>query len=34
MSLPPKVHWFYDREVCKDEKNLLNYLKPRDWVNE
>lgn len=35
MSLPPVVHWQYDRKNAagSEEERLLHYLKPRDWLN-
>lgn len=34
MSLPPEVTWHYNDKTDfeQEEKNLLQYLKPRDWV--
>src|SRR6185295_10624648 len=35
MSLPPRARWHYDHhpEAGSPEAVLLEYLKPRDWVN-
>jgi coproporphyrinogen III oxidase len=35
MSLPPRARWYYDHqpEAGSPEAELLEYLKPRDWVN-
>ena len=35
MSLPPRARWEYNYrpEVGTPEAQLLEYLKPRDWVN-
>ncbi len=35
MSLPPRARWYYDYhpESGTKEAELLEYLKPRDWVN-
>ncbi len=36
MSLPKKAQWWYDyqAEGDVDEKKLLEFLRPRDWLNE
>lgn len=36
MSLPPLVRWEYGYtpEDGSDEQRLLDYLRPRDWLNE
>lgn len=35
MSLPPQVHWHYNyqTETGTREADLINYLKPRDWLS-
>lgn len=35
MSLPPRVRWDYDFQVepGSAEENLINHLKPIDWIN-
>ena len=35
MSLPPRARWFYDYqpEPGTPEAELLEYLKPRDWIH-
>jgi len=36
MSLPPIVHFQYNRQIIKDteEAKLYSYyLKPKDWLN-
>jgi coproporphyrinogen III oxidase len=35
MSLPPRARWYYDHSPAPGSKEaeLLNYLKPQDWVN-
>jgi coproporphyrinogen III oxidase len=35
MSLPERARWYYDHhpEAGSPEAKLLEYLKPRDWVN-
>ena len=36
MSLPPRARWLYDHHPVDGsrEATLLEYLRPRDWVNE
>jgi coproporphyrinogen III oxidase len=35
MSLPAKARWYYNYqpEPGTPEADLLDFLKPRDWVN-
>jgi coproporphyrinogen III oxidase len=35
MSLPPRARWYYDYEpaVGSKEAELVEYLKPQDWIN-
>ena len=37
MSMPPTADWVYEwvpQKGSPEENLYLNYLKPRDWLNE
>jgi coproporphyrinogen III oxidase len=35
MSLPPRARWYYDYEpeTGSTEAELIQFLKPQDWIN-